>query len=539
MIKWFKSKDKLKISIPDFLAETYEIDNSPITVPDEILNNYENWKRFEYLSEQESKQVLNKSLDHYIDSFEKLIVNIECYFFYEQVLALYEYLSEQRENSRKSGNVEVEFFSLRIRFCRIILEEASKIPLNTSKVSFLKESPHSIICDFYRIFRNISSISSFIPLKDILNINYVSIEKKSNFTQILETNFDSQNIRISFDFIRKYSTSRYLNKDYQRVFFDELERVGLSEQHFYKKLVKLFKSSKKLISSKKFRKVTNSEGTPFEKVILGLVLCPNTIESVKKRIQKPLESPRHLFYPILQWRINEEDFMIVRNRAFIDGFQYLIGDMLTNEKLPQYWKDLFGKEGVKVLKQGKDFEEFIERLVGESNFPLITQYKCKISANEHVVPDIIFYDKSTNTFRIVECKNLIKRSDPSGWMNDYKAFHYPGRKKAFNNKMDKLISYLNQNLTELSKRFEKDHDIKINDRPSLECLFVVNTPTLYMFNSKYRILPWELFNEMLVSKNFNEEIYYENEHFCISQNLRFFLPGNNPTFVSSKKGGLS
>ena len=93
------------------------VEARPVIIPDKIMNNYDSWKEYQYLTSNEIKNVLNESINFYLNKFNELVIEILSFNFFDDFLTFYEYYSQAREKKGILLNNNAQ----RIRFIRKIV----------------------------------------------------------------------------------------------------------------------------------------------------------------------------------------------------------------------------------------------------------------------------------------------------------------------------------------------------------------------------------------------------------------------------------
>jgi hypothetical protein len=90
---------------------------------------------------------------------------------------------------------------------------------------------------------------------------------------------------------------------------------------------------------------------------------------------------------------------------------------------------------------------------------------------------------------ITDCKHLVSRYDVANQKNDYNAFVKGSNKtKSYNETMQNKVKWFSSQKKLLQEHFTfKDGLTTDLTDYEVEGIFVLNTPTLYMFNSDFRI----------------------------------------------------
>jgi len=127
--------------------------------------------------------------------------------------------------------------------------------------------------------------------------------------------------------------------------------------------------------------------------------------------------------------------------------------------------------------------------------------------------DFLFLDESNSIIYVAECKHNRSRFDLFNWRRDYSIF-----KSTYESRLDKKVLWCRANIKHLNSHFNfkyKDDKLSIEDF-IVRGIFIINAPTIYMFNGLFRAFTIHDFEKILkgefVSKIFqfnNEEVGYE------------------------------
>lgn len=116
--------------------------------------------------------------------------------------------------------------------------------------------------------------------------------------------------------------------------------------------------------------------------------------------------------------------------------------------------------------------------------------------NEHC-GEIDFLILLNDKIYIADSKHLLARYDFNNWKNDY--YKFETDKVSFNKTIERKRAFLNdkKNLIEEHFRIEyQDETLQLIDK-ELECIFLINNPTFYMYNSIYKIITIRDFERFL------------------------------------------
>lgn len=87
---------------------------------------------------------------------------------------------------------------------------------------------------------------------------------------------------------------------------------------------------------------------------------------------------------------------------------------------------------------------------------------------------------------VIECKHLLGRYDMANFYIDYNSF--TKEKGGFNKKLDKKVNWIKNNIDIIEEHFQYKKQLTSTIKDfSVEGIFVINTPTFYMYYSDFRI----------------------------------------------------
>ena len=229
----------------------------------------------------------------------------------------------------------------------------------------------------------------------------------------------------------------------------------------------------------------------------GLTLHSNNKLSLYDLACKPHSMNRYLYRPILIWNIEGEDFAIIGINGFKESIMQLVTNCIPWGKAPVEWMQnrcfkayVHSKEDAHDKWLDDDVEDRVkkEKLPYYRNLTTLTTKDGMLSLNIQDVGEIDFIviAHDHNKIYVADCKHLQGRYDMMSQRNDFSNFR---REKGYDEQIQKKLKFVREHLKELdyhNKRIfgEEQPDITEYD---IEGIFIINTPTFYMFNSDYRI----------------------------------------------------
>lgn len=245
-------------------------------------------------------------------------------------------------------------------------------------------------------------------------------------------------------------------------------------------------------------------------IVSGLILSQETKCSFKEAIYKPQSINRHFYRPFLQYKIISKkvntDMIMVGQYGLMISLQQLATNAIGWNKYPTEWKnncfDNYVKE--KQLINDKILEDYLENLLKKNKIRYsrnITSLKKMNNRNIDIdnenCGEIDFLILLNNKIYIADSKHLLARYDFNNWKNDY--YKFETDKSNFNKTIERKKNYLNDKEQLIEEHFRveyQDNSIELADY-ELECIFLINNPTFYMYNSKYKIITIRDFERFL------------------------------------------
>ncbi|MBS7565524.1 hypothetical protein KHS38_14015 [Mucilaginibacter sp. Bleaf8] len=254
------------------------------------------------------------------------------------------------------------------------------------------------------------------------------------------------------------------------------------------------------------QQASNDLVTPF---IKGLILNKDNVASIRNAVEKPYLGKRIIHRPLLTLNIDGDECILVYPYSFEEAMNTFFQNNITLGKFPEDWKALpFMEELVKEFKQKhKDIlEDPVEKLLKTFAVPYDRNVKVLFKQDHQHVSinlkpgEIDFIFLLGKKIFIADCKNLTKRYEMHGWFQDISKFANHG----YNKKMEEKIAFLQKNSSLLESHLRialKIPDLDIRDY-SIQGIFIINTPTIYMLNGEFKIYTYHRFNQLLQGQDF-------------------------------------
>ncbi len=244
--------------------------------------------------------------------------------------------------------------------------------------------------------------------------------------------------------------------------------------------------------------------TPYEYGKLfyqGLTLSRHNKMTLLELACKPNNLKRYLYRPIIIWNVNGKEYAIIGPNAWTETMMQFSTNVIPWGKSPEEWmENKCFKSFVhrKEDEHDKWLDDALESILKNSNCYYdrnITKLRNNIDyTNINVeglgeVDFIIVAHKLKKVF-IVDCKHLLGRYDAANQKNDFNAFTKGSKKtKSYNQTMQNKVRWFSANVCLLESHFAIKYNLNRLDLTDYTCegIFVINTPTLYMYNADFRI----------------------------------------------------
>ncbi|MBE9461914.1 hypothetical protein ACFP1I_23280 [Dyadobacter subterraneus] len=235
-----------------------------------------------------------------------------------------------------------------------------------------------------------------------------------------------------------------------------------------------------------------------ESFFKGLTLDKNNKMDLLSLACKPHNINRYMYKPILIWNVDDIDYAFLGPGAWTEAIIHYGTNAIPWGKAPAEW---LANNCFKTYVHAKEdqHDKWLENPVEHITNELGLFYDRNVKTIRHKngtfkidspglgEVDFIIVEPILRKVYIVDCKHLLARYDMVNQKNDFCAF--VKNKKSYNETLDKKMIWFNQNIPFLEQHFQlkySDKNFSLADF-EIEGIFIVNTPTFYMFNSKFRI----------------------------------------------------
>lgn len=452
------------------------------------------------------KEILKISLNYYIGEFTRVCQNETAYYFYQSVLMFHEdavAIAVKHGGNAFSDDVPDHYLPTYRRVLKFILELACEIPMRIIKPT---------MDDRKRVEKTLDEL---LFLGDMILSCASLYAERSMIEDVAEVNFDNNGLYV---FSRRHHYNHifdYINELYG-YFIEKSAGDESGIQDLFKAFEDCFGINYKdvghIIASIHGQNQSEYEGfnwdalpsnlerlfgVPYsvgEQFFKGLTLDRQNKMSLLDLACKPYNINRYLYKPIIIWNVNGKDFAFLGKNVWTESMIQFATNAIPWAKAPKEWVE--NRSFKKYVHKKEDqhdkwLDDEVESILLKGNY-LYSRNIRKLRTpsgyenfdiNGLGEVDFIIVPRDTRKGLIVDCKHLQSRYDAVNQRNDFNAFTIgPKKGKSYNVTMSNKVKWFTSNQDLLQYHFECEIS-----RYSVEGVFIVNTPTLYMFNSEYRI----------------------------------------------------
>jgi hypothetical protein len=253
----------------------------------------------------------------------------------------------------------------------------------------------------------------------------------------------------------------------------------------------------------------------------GLTVSSENVLSVEDCIIRNQSIERFMYRPFLKVNIDGKDAYIIGGNKWQESIVTSTTNAIQFGFLPQEWNKYKPIRQIKG-KLSNDHAEILEKPVvdilnkqnikNDNNINSFEQIgkKDNVNVNEKAAVgefDLIFLDEVNQIIYVAECKNNRSRFDLNNWRRDYEKFI-----KTYENQLDNKVNWTTDNKQVIQEHFSIKYNEALDiSEYSIKGIFVINAPTIYMYNGKYKALTIHDIQN-LVLDNYNEiELPIRNE----------------------------
>jgi len=488
------------------------------------------------------KEVFTFCQLYFITEFEKTCERETSLTFYREIFLLHEQATDLRRSvhyHQLPDGIDKQYISIYRRVLKMILEKGCDIDMQRGE----KRDPNFIrriqpvLNDLLYLGQMIYHFTeSFAEYSMVEGISQLTFDKQDLYQLVREPYLDHVFHHISQDLGRKseeYVIDPTGSEDFkaavEAAFGFDYDKIGLLIAALYDKF-ELEPPDCILADKPNFlldaANICEGSRESLALFFSGLILSRANKMPLSELVKKPYAMNRFLYRPYLEWRINGASYLICGVYSLDEASNSLILNAIPWGKYPDEWSKAPGLEGYVHRKREEHddwLDDQVEKIIGECGLRYDRNVE-KIHAKgrsfrlleKHLGEiDFLVMSPATKKLLVTECKHLLGRYDMVSWKQDYDHFTGSGSKVGYNTKLAAKVKWIAEHRVEVEEHFRikyKDASISLEGY-QVEGVFVINTPSFYMYNALYRIYTYHQF-EAVITGTHRDPIYtllYETE----------------------------
>ncbi len=490
--------------------------------------------------------------EYYISKFECILLKEKSFSFYRQIIWFHEQATNLRHDNdikKLPRGIDKSYIAKYRRILKMIIEQGCYINMVTGE---------KVDANFKNRITPILNELLFVG-EMILTLSE-SIAEQEMIEDIMDVTFDKKNLyklsrRHHYEFIfnhignkqendeADYVTDSNGEKDFKSAI---LENFGFEYDKIMQVVILLMEHHKREFGdclsfdcNNFIRDIKSYSGGTLKAIKLflsGLTLTRSIKMPLTEFVKKPHSLNKYLYRPFLVWTINRKKFFVFSIASWHEAVVSLYLNAIPWGKFPKEW------EGIKKLKKYVDnkhdehdkwLDDKVENDLKDAGIRYqrnITKLITKNKSYSLVVKDIgeidfIILSHILKKVFIADCKHLVGRYDMVNQKNDYDHFTKDGKHKSYNTRMNLKTKWLNENKNILEEHLQlkfNDSSISLTEY-QIEGIFLLNTPTFYMYNSDIRIYTHEHLVNVITGKHVDPTFLYtvDSDESLISYSVKY------------------
>ena len=250
-----------------------------------------------------------------------------------------------------------------------------------------------------------------------------------------------------------------------------------------------------------------------EKFYNGLTLSRKNKLSIEEVILKPYSTQRYMYRPILVYNIGGENRALVGQEKYAESMMVLATNAIHWNTMYIEWFELKCIRTF-ISKKGNEHDRILEDKIEEIVKSKELLYCRNIKSFKHPSKsniridnelageiDLIAVNTNLKIVFVADAKYNKVRYETVGYRQDYTNF-VKQKKGGYELQLTKKINWVKTNLSIL-----QEHLKIVYNRPDLDLngykvdgIFIINTPTFYMFNGLYKAITLKQIGDFLIGK---------------------------------------
>lgn len=523
-MKEFKIKD-LTIYKYDFSNESkYRNELSKLLIT--------NFGEGPYSEHDKVREVITYSYNYFCEKFLQICHNEKSVRFYQLLLSQHEQATEIAFFAKASHfpeGISKKYIALYRRILKWILEQACEVNLhNREKMDepFLNRAK-SILNELMYLGDMIFTCANIYAEQDMIeDVAEIIFDEDKNYVIKHKHHYDLVIDRIN----QTYNSESYKHVVDNEALKDLKVAVKNSFDIDYEMFTTVIKEIHKLNESKggqycgfgweslplSIESMFNKDPEKARIFYQGLTLSRNNKLSLQDLACKPQTMFRYIYRPILIWNIDGSDYAVITMNAFTESIIQLSTNCIPWGKAPEEWLNIHSFKRYVHLKEDEhdkwldnDVEERLKKegISFHRNLTSINGLAGHVTLNAKDIGEIdfIIIIHTLKKIYVADCKHLQGRYDMMTQKNDFANFT---KAKGYNQQIQNKINFVTKHIEDINYHNKLKYGSSESDisEYTIEGIFIINTPTFYMFNSDFRIYSVDILVDKVLNRVLDPEL---------------------------------
>lgn len=472
-------------------------------------------------------EILNDCFDYFLHKFSEIIIPIDklsfynyCFFLHEESL---EILLESRKDFKLSNHLNEADFARYRRILKLILEQGCDKLLFKKRITQFDFLIFDLIIQkLFYLGTWLYSIADHIAyqkmLKDAKSISFdgvdMVIEWKNNFGKLYQHLF----MNSYKDYEKALSDNSLIPEliqainDNYNIDYNFACGIIFEIQKFHSQSV--VQTIEPYVLPINLNRQSGIDIPIAKQFYDGLSLTKKNKMSIVDCILKPYSTRRYLFRSILVYNIEGKERAFVSKNKLAESIYVLASNAILWNTLPDDWLLNSGMQKF-INKKGNEHDKILEDRFQQAfqiaNFKFARNVKSLKTSTPNNINidnsacgeiDFIILNEQKQEIVIADSKYNKARYEAIGYRADYTNF------EKYELQLERKILWIEQNKETVQSHFRKiynNQSIEIANF-SVTGAFFINTPTFYMYNSKFNVVPVSKIHEYLEGIDINPPI---------------------------------
>lgn len=464
------------------------------------------------------RDILLFCLDYYLSEFKKIIHNETSLEFYRNIFCLHEEATHIAINIKLDelpSPIDGAYIAKYRRILKMIIEEATEINIKN-----IEEDPPK----FSHRLEN--TLDKLLLLGEFAMICVGSYAEQDMIEDVIDITFDKNGLyvfgrRHHYDYIIQEIAKDWgpqlnlsvsdpaLLDDFKSAFSNSFNiqyeefttSIAFNEHHQEKKFGLCPPYTQEMLTTG-LEYISQKKVPSAELLFDGLTLNKGNKMDLLKLLCYPYKLNRMLYRPIISWTIEGSQHLMIGKESFAEAIIQLNTNAIPWGKAPEEWISIESFKEFVHCKENEHslwLEDKLEEIIKKINIPYdrnVLSLKTSKSKSTRIDTeglgeiDFICILPKQEKILLIDCKNLLGRFDMVNQKNDFNAFtKTSSNNKSYNQKANNKLTWFNTNKNLLEAHFKQLYpSINIDySRIDIEFVFVINSPTFYMYNAEFRI----------------------------------------------------